>query len=73
MKDGDTIEAYNITGVSCSNDVYVFPYDTELSSAFPGRTSFNRGGIRYKNRVSDGPSPEKCDNYEHKKTLICQD
>lgn len=74
MKHGETKEAYNIAEVSCSNDIYIFPFATEVSENFPGgRMGFAIGGISYNFRAKNRQSPETCENYEHKRSLKCED
>ncbi len=74
IKHNETRIAYNIENVTCSNDVYVFPYQTEIINK-PVNTYqiWNKSinGIVYQNRDKNGKSFESCGNYDHKKTLVC--
>jgi len=76
IRHNETVVGYNIEDVSCSNDIYVFPLETEIINTWqPGPTyqkwNIKRGTITYKNRAKYGTSYESCGNYDHKKTLIC--
>ena len=81
IKHNETVVAYNTWNVVCSNDIYLFPFSTEIiNKGTPalspaGRTigSKNINGVKYVNRATNGYSPETCGNYDHKKTLICND
>ena len=80
MTHNQTIVWYNITWVSCSNDIYVFPFETDIINkwkplANPLYTKWNPviNGVTYKNKARNGRSPETCGNYDHKKTLICNE
>lgn len=76
IKHNETVFGYNIENVSCSNDVYVFPLETEIINKWqPGPMytiwNVNRNGEWYYNRAKYWKSYESCGNYDHKKTLIC--
>ena len=76
IKHNETVFGYNIANVSCSNDVYVFPLETEIINLWKPyfkytKIDITKNGISYPNRAKNGKSYESCGNYDHKKTLIC--
>lgn len=80
IEHNDTVTWYNIDDVDCSNDIYVFPLNTEINnmwhpvaSPIYQRWSTTINGVTYTNRAKNWKSYESCGNYDHKKTLICND
>ena len=80
IKHNETVIWYNTENVSCSNGIYVFPLNTEIINKWqplmsPLYAMWNTtiNGVSYNNRAQGGKSPETCGNYDHKKTLICND
>jgi len=76
IKHNETVFGYNIENVSCSNDVYVFPLETEIINLWKPyfkytKINITKNDISYPNRAKNGKSYESCGNYDHKKTLIC--
>lgn len=74
IRHNETVIWYNIENVKCSNDIYVFPLETEIINKpvniYSVRNKTVNGTI-YKNRDKNGKSAETCGNYDHKKTLVC--
>jgi hypothetical protein len=62
--------------VECSNDSYIFPLTTKyIRKGQPLNSLYDPeyitiGGIRQQ-KAKNGVSFESCGNYDHKKTLIC--
>ncbi len=78
IRHNETVVAYNTGNVACSNDIYVFPRDTEMiNQGQPLMTplytivDITKNGIKYEKRAKNWKSYESCGNYDHKKTLIC--
>ena len=64
----ETVEAYNIKTGYCSNDDYIFPKDNTKIVNFPDS---NYEVVN--NKVDGWTSYESCTNYDHKKTLVCNE
>jgi len=78
IKHNEKVTWYNTGNVNCSNDIYVFPRMTEINNKGQPLWNYEKGpiiiwGIAYSNRAKNGTSFESCGNYDHKKTLICND
>ena len=68
IAQNETVEAYNVWQVYCSNNAYVFPKDTTIIN-FPIVWYI----VNDYKKIKDWTAYESCTNDDHKKTLVCNE